>query len=302
MYKLWAMGGLALVLAVGNFGCYLDELQAQQRANRTLQEQLAVAQADLKDAEQLVKQRDIELDAARKNLAAKEEQVASLTAENGKLRDSLANAEQILKEMAGKGVGSTVVIERRALPEPLNKALKDLAAEYPDILEFDEKTGVVRWKSDLLFPLGSDQLAEAGSEVMAALGKFADIVNSDKATGFDVVIVGHTCDTRIAREETRREHKTNWHLSAHRAIAVMNMLAEHQVALDRMGIMGYSQYRPITSNSTPEGKAKNRRVEIYLVPKGSVQSVGQGVYKNDREGLVYVMPSRLGRPLTEAIR
>src|SRR5690606_7149529 len=111
--------------------------------------------------------------------------------------------------------------------------------------------------------------------------------------GFDVVVVGHTCDTRIAREETRREHKTNWHLSTHRAIAVMNMLAEHQVALDRIGVMGYGEQRPIASNSTPEGKQKNRRVEIYLVPKGSVQSVSQGVYKSESEGLVYVMPSEL---------
>lgn len=291
MTRLGVLGLLvvSLALSAGNFGCYLDQLQAEQRANRVLQEDLARTKADLQDAEAMNKQKDTVIDGLQKQLSAKDETVGSLTAENASLRDALKKAQDILEAQAGKPVGGPITIVRNALPEPLSNALSDLAKQYPDLLDFDPKTGVVRWKSDLLFPLGSDKLAEAG-QVQEALKKFADIVNSEKATGFDVVVVGHTCNTPIRKAATLAEHKTNWHLSCHRAIAVMNMLAEDNVALTRMGVMGYGEYRPIAPNDNEANKAKNRRVEIYLVPQGSIQSVGGGVYKT-AEGAPFVKPS-----------
>jgi hypothetical protein len=68
----------------------------------------------------------------------------------------------------------------------------------------------------------------------------------------------------------------------------MQMLSEDGVAEGRMGVMGYSKYRPISDN-----KAKNRRVEIYLVPKGAIQNVSQGVYKAEQQRLAFVRPSEV---------
>ena len=104
------------------------------------------------------------------------------------------------------------------------------------------------------------------------------------------MIVGHTDNKPIKRQQTRAEHKTNWHLSAHRAISVMNLLSEQQVRLTRMGVMGYGEYHPLADNATTEGKAKNRRVEIYLVPRESVQRVSQGVYKVEGLALAFARP------------
>ena len=176
MTRYGVFAGLAMVLAMGNVGCYLDKLQAEQRANRVLQEDLARTKADLQDAEALNKQKDTQIDALGKQLATKDEQVNSLTAENSTLRDALKKAQDILEAQAGKGAG-TIAIMRSALPPALNEALKKLAEEYPNLLEFDPKTGVVRWKADLLFPLGSD--APVGFDaILEALKKFAEIVNS----------------------------------------------------------------------------------------------------------------------------
>ncbi len=297
MKSFWMMGGLAMVLSAGNVGCYLDKLQAEQRANRVLQEDLARSKADLQDAEAMNKQKDTSIDGLRKQLASKEEQANSQSAENQSLREALKKAQDILEGMAGKGAGEVHIVRGPALPQPLHQALQDLAAAHPDLMEYDAARGAVRWKADLLFPLGSDSLASSG-EVMEALKKFAEIVSSEKANGFDVVVVGHTCNTRIAKAETRAEHKTNWHLSAHRAIAIMNLLSEQQVAMTRMGVMGYGEYRPIADNTSAEGKAKNRRVEIFLVPKDSVQAVGMGgVYKAEDRGLAaFVKPAALPKP------
>jgi chemotaxis protein MotB len=293
MRRYGVLMGLGMVLAMGNVGCYLDQLQAEQRANRTLQEALAGAKADLQDAEAMNKQKDTQIDGLQKQLGSKEEQVNSLSAENASLRDALKKAQDILEAQAGKGAG-TISIMRSALPAALDSKLKDLAAKFPNLLEYDPKTGMVRWKADLLFPLGSDALTDS-SAIMEPLKKFAEIVNSADAAGYDVIVVGHTCNTPIKRSATMQEHKTNWHLSAHRAIAVMNMLAGQKVAQTRMGVMGYGEYRPIADNASKEGKAKNRRVEIYLVPKGAVQSVSQGVYSSPDMGLAYVMPSDLAK-------
>ena len=285
MNRWWVWSALALGLALANTGCYYEQYMAAERARRTLEQQNAQLQSDLHDAEFQNKQKDTQIDALNKQIEAKDASIASLTAENQGLREAFAKAQEILKAQAGKETGGVIQIQR-ALPEKLSNALSQLAEKFPDVLEFDPKTGVVRWKADLLFPLGSDKLETAG-QVAQALKEFAEIVASVDAEGFDVIVVGHTCNTPIKRAETLAEHKTNWHLSCHRAIAVMNMLAANDVPMTRMGVMGYGEYRPIADNSTTDGKAKNRRVEVYLVPKGVVQSVSENVFEAKGYGLAF---------------
>ena len=157
---------------------------------------------------------------------------------------------------------------RPALPEPLHKELKALAEQYPDVISYDEKKGAVRWKADLLFPSGKDELLTSGA-ALDALKQFAGIVN-EKAAGFDVIVVGHTDTDPI--KYSAPKFKTNWDLSTWRAIAVMQLLAQQKVAMARMGVMGYGEYRPIADNGTPEGKTKNRRVEIVVLPAAESSS------------------------------
>jgi chemotaxis protein MotB len=291
MIRFGAMGLLATLVAFSTGCVSLDKYQALERANRVLQEDLSRANADLTDARAMLQQKDTIIGGLENQLATEKARGNSLSAENASLRDALKRAQDIMEASVGRGVGDVTIV-RNALPEPLTNELTRLAEQYPDILEFDPRTGTVRWKSDLLFPLGSDALSNA-SEVREALRKFAEIVASDKAAGFDVVVVGHTCTTRIARPETLAEHKTNWHLSTHRAIAIMNLLTELNVMASRVGVMGYGEFRPIAENTTEQGKARNRRVDIYLVPQGSVQSFGGGVFGSTDEGLAFVKPSEV---------
>jgi chemotaxis protein MotB len=288
-----AWGLCICLLAFSSTGCYYEQWQNAERDNRVLREDLARAKQDLQDCELQNKQKDTTIDALNKQLAAKDQTVASLTAENEGLRRSLANAEETIKNMAGKGPGSVTIV-KQALPEALDKALSDLAAQYPELFDYDKDKGALRWKADMLFPLGSDELASADSKVMEAMKKFAEIVNSSAAAGFDVIVVGHTCTTPISKPETKAKFPTNWHLSAGRAIKIMEALGTNGVAMTRMGVMGYGEYRPIADNGSKEGKAKNRRVEIYLVKKGSVQSMGMNLMHAPDQDLVY-MPATTGR-------
>lgn len=289
----WAWGLCIGLLTFSSTGCYYEQWQNAERDNRVLREDLARAKQDLQDCELQNKQKDTTIDALNKQLAAKDQTVASLTAENQGLREALAKAQAILEAQAGKGPREVTII-KQGLPPELDAALTDLAKQYPELFEYDKEKGALRWKADMLFPLGSDELASANSKVMEAMKKFAEIVNSSAAAGFDVIVVGHTCTTPIAKPETKAKFPTNWHLSAGRAIKIMEALGGNGVAMTRMGIMGYGEYRPIADNGSTEGKARNRRVEIYLVKKGSVSTLSSNVMHAPDQDLVYV-PANTGR-------
>ncbi|MHC4672431.1 MAG: OmpA family protein [Planctomycetota bacterium] len=278
---------MAAVLSSMSVGCVgLEEHQALQRAHSVLEQDLSRAKTDLLDCENMLRQKDTMLESRNNELATKNQMIDSLTDENKSLRDYLSKAQAILEKHSGV---PDVHIVRPTLPEPLHKELKALADAYPNEIEYLAEKGAVRWKADLLFPLGSDQVSGSTE----SLKKFATIVSSDTAAGFDVIVIGHTCTTPIKRPETLALHKTNWHLSAHRAIAVMELLSGEGLAETRMGVMGYGEHRPIADNKSKSGKAKNRRVEIYLVTKNAVQSVSGSIYEVEGLGLTFIRPTEV---------
>jgi chemotaxis protein MotB len=129
--------------------------------------------------------------------------------------------------------------------EEMNVLLRISPAEIP-ICPLDEATGSLKFKSDLpvSFP-GSDEVAAAA---VNALKTLAGIMNQPEAKQFDMVIVGHTDDLRISRADTKQKHPTNWHLSVHRSISVLNILAQNQISEERMCAKGYGEFRPAEPN------------------------------------------------------
>ncbi len=281
---------MALAMLVAGSGCYYDEWRNAQAALRRQTEAREQAQLELLDAQQMNKQKDTQIEALQNQLETKDRNITNLEAQVQGLKQALDQAHGIATAMAEKQIGGLTIINRQ-LPPEVDTALNKLMEQYPDLLE---KIGnSIRWKSDLLFPLGSDQMT-ASDRVQEALRKFAEIVKSPAAQDLELIIVGHTDTTRIAKPETLKEHKTNWHLSAHRAIAIMRLLSNLGVAEMRMGVMGYGELRPIADNSSEQGKSRNRRVEIYLVPKGSITGTGSaGVYNSDQAG-PFVKPAEVG--------
>lgn len=79
---------------------------------------------------------------------------------------------------------------------------------------------------------------------------------------YNVIISGHTDNTPISNARFR----SNWDLSVMRAVRFMDIILEN-TALDpgRFSAVGYGEHHPVASNDTPEGKAKNRRVELSIV-------------------------------------
>ncbi len=80
-----------------------------------------------------------------------------------------------------------------------------------------------------------------------------------------VIIEGHT-DNMPIMQSTGKRYRDNMELSFLRAKAVARILEKNGISLERISVIGYGDTRPIASNETHEGRIKNRRVEVKLIP------------------------------------
>ncbi|MDD5132799.1 MAG: flagellar motor protein MotB [bacterium] len=117
----------------------------------------------------------------------------------------------------------------------------------------------------ILFNSGEAEVNKQGQETLEKVGA---ILRSIKDKQFR--IEGHTDNKPISRE-LQAKYETNWELSAARATHVARYLLE-KTGLDPklVAITGYADTRPVADNAAPEGRAKNRRIEIVLVPLDAV--------------------------------
>jgi len=201
----------------------------------------------------------------KKQLAAAQQsdsiEVESLKQQIAALEEDLAKKKELIASMQQR-----LLMGGAALPVELSTMLEDFAKQQPDMVEYDSSRGIVKFKSDLLFDKGSDTVAASAIEAVKSL---STILNSEQGKKFDVIIAGHTDDIPIQKPETRAKHPTNWHLSSHRAIAVLNVMAGSGIESKRMSVRGFGEFRPIAENKPNKGgNERNRRVEIYIVAEG----------------------------------
>jgi chemotaxis protein MotB len=178
-------------------------------------------------------------------LALKDSEIAEL---NRRYADAIARA----------GTGGP------ALSPQLTNELNAFANANPDLVDFDSARGIVKFKSDVTFATGEAILQPKAKDVIS---RFSQILNSGGASSYELLVAGHTDNTRVSNPRTiQAGHKDNWYLSSHRAISVGEELMSHQVNSQRLGVVGYADQRPIASNTSESGRAQNRRVEVLILP------------------------------------
>lgn len=149
------------------------------------------------------------------------------------------------------------------LPEAVDRRLKEFAREHPDLLDYLPEYGMVKFKSDLTFPPGSDRV---NPDAQDALREFVRIVQGPEAERFNIYVAGHTDDMPISRPSTKQRHPDNWYLSVHRATAVQQVLQAAGLDPERIGVLGFSKYHPVEPNKpNNKGNQANRRVEVWIV-------------------------------------
>jgi chemotaxis protein MotB len=241
--------GLVVASGCGN------ELQDLRMRNASLNKRRAELESDLEATKMKLAQLQRQLDESG-SLADIDKD--ALQQKIDMLENHLKMRNDLIAEMQKQCLGGV------PLPAELNTLLEDFAASQ-DMVTFDPNRGIVKFRSDLLFKSGSADVLPAAADAVRSL---CVILNSEKGRGFDVIIAGHTDDQPI--KYTLQQHPTNWHLSAHRAISVLNIMAKSNIENTRMSVRGFGEFKPIVPNKAGQkGHPQNRRVEIYIVPKGT---------------------------------
>ncbi len=125
----------------------------------------------------------------------------------------------------------------------------------------------LRVVDSFLFPSARADLQPGALKLLDKIGGLLD------GMGKDIDISGHTDSVPI---NTPR-FPSNWELSAARAIAVARRFQELGVNPQRMSAVGYGEFRPLETNATEEGRATNRRVEIFLKMEGKAETPETGL-------------------------
>jgi chemotaxis protein MotB len=233
------------------------ELQDLKIRNATQGERIAELESELRTGLLQLDQLKRKLTAAQ---GSSDIEIQTLQQEIAALEEDIAKKKQLIASMQER-----LLLGGAALPVELSTLLEDFAAKH-NMVEYDSSRGMIKFKSDLLFELASDKVASSAVEAVKLL---CGILSAEEGKNFDVIIAGHTDDVPIGQPATRAKHPTNWHLSAHRAIAVLNVMAGNKIGYNRMSIRGFGEYRPFAVNKPNKGgNPQNRRVEIYIVAKG----------------------------------
>jgi chemotaxis protein MotB len=141
------------------------------------------------------------------------------------------------------------------LEQTLEKEIKDKQVR----LSMEEKGLVITFVSEVLFDSGKASLKPEG---FSSLNKVATILIENVPEN-NIGIEGHTDNDPIKHSKW----KSNWELSAHRALSVLEYLEKRGVNPERLSASGYGEYKPVASNDTAQGRQLNRRVEIVILPK-----------------------------------
>ena len=214
---------------------------------------------------------------AEANFKALEEQVAFLKANNQDLINNMGNlttlsqkgAENLEKSLESLKEKDLVirtmqdaVTRRDSVTLALVTSLKGAFIDVSDNdIEINVEKGVVfiSISDKLLFNSGSYYVSDRAKEV---LGKVAQVVLDKPEIEF--MVEGHTDNVPIQNDVLQ----DNWDLSVKRATSVVRVLQnDFNVPPERMTAAGRSYYIPVADNETAEGKAKNRRTRIVVLPK-----------------------------------
>jgi len=163
----------------------------------------------------------------------------------------------------GKNVNDLVfVIEYRLKTQKTYDALAKTLAGQKQVQLKQQNRGVkVTVGATVLFPSGKSDLTEEGKTLLTK------VITALKERGeVGIIIEGHTNNVPIS-DELAKIYPTNWELSAARALTVLHYLAEKGIPESLLEARAFGEQRPIASNKTEEGRAKNRRIELMIVEK-----------------------------------
>ncbi len=182
--------------------------------------------------------------------------LANSSTENQNLYSQLGDREQTIAQL------QNIINEQNArvrnILDQVKNALNGFSSSELTVREEGGKV-YVAMSDKLLFESGSATVNDKGRE---ALGMLSQVLNEQ--TDIDVYIEGHTDSIPIHTAV----YQDNWDLSVIRSTSVVRILTEtYGVSPMQIQPCGRGEHKPVDTNTTPEGRARNRRTEIIIAPR-----------------------------------
>jgi chemotaxis protein MotB len=242
-----------------------------QLANKVkdLQSQLTQANQLAADRQHQIDSLSQQMDQAHTQINSLNQQVSDLKSKVDQLTTDAANRQALLSKSKQELINQQARLkDLQDLMDRQKKAIAEIKKKMSDALEGFKSSELsvaikngkvyVSLQENLLFPSGSAVVNPKGKE---ALGKLAAVLNQNPDITVD--IEGHTDSIPI-----HGKYQDNWDLSLARSASIVRILTgDYKVDPMRVIASGHSQYDPVQTNSTPEGRAFNRRTDIILSPK-----------------------------------
>ncbi len=204
--------------------------------------ELAAAQAALEEARKAAEQNAAQAAALKADL---DESKSDAT----ELREKLAAAEKEMEATAK--TKNTLEEEMRAALQSKDITISQLQGKL-----------TVNILDHVLFDSGEAALKPEGQEILRRLAAVL-AAHTNRA----IHVIGHTDNVPI-RATARSRFPSNWELSTARATAAVRFLHEQAgVNPKQLGALGYGEFHPVADNATPEGRAKNRRIAVVILPE-----------------------------------
>jgi len=245
--------GLAACVSRGAYQEVEGQRDALSLEKKTLEERVELLEASNESLGAERVQIIDEMETLREAQAALDRDVAGLRAAKAELSDSLQAREAELATRRQE------VEQLRGTYEGLVSDLEsEVAAGQIEISQL--RHGLqLNLTQDVLFASGSSELNEAGRSVLRKVAQRLQEVPHQ------IEVRGHT-DSVPIRGALAARYPSNWELAGARASGVVRFLAERKIDPKRLISVSHGEYEPIAPNDTPEGRQKNRRIEITLEP------------------------------------
>ena len=263
-----------------------DTLQKTETAKVDLEKKLAETESTLSETQVNLEETRSELDQTKEILQNASEAARKIAAERNELQQDKSALEREKEGLRAKL--NEIESELQRIREQSQRSIAAIQERFKDTVgAVLDEAGRLKLdvKGKILFETGSAILSTEGKSLLDAISEEV-LLNADYSD-YAIGIEGHTDNTPIGGDALR-----NWNLSTERAIAAVKYLQEHaNVNAERLAATGYAFYQPIDTAETPEAKAKNRRIEIILVPPQdflselmtSLQTVMQSIEKTESQ-------------------
>jgi chemotaxis protein MotB len=236
----------AACVSSGQYKSLQDERDAIANRNQDLQTQVNAANQ--------------KGEALQQEKTALEQQKAAVESEKAALAGQLARLEE-----QGKALGSQLQQNEQEAKQQkstydglLTSLKKELEAGQIKVQQMRDGLRV-DVAQEILFASGSAGLDKSGMEVLQR------VAEQLKQTNYQIVVTGHTDNKPIGAGLVAR-YPTNWELAGARAASVVRLFSGSGIPAPRLLAVSMADTRPVASNETPEGRAKNRRIEIRMRP------------------------------------